>query len=133
MGTKKGRELHSKGKTLPVSVGDNGGGEAYAAAVAAALRNELGGTRSAAKCVMRWTGASERTAKGWLGGISGPSGVHLVALLRHSDAVFALVLRLSGRAASSSPGDLVVVRRHLLDALAALNRVAGDAERSLGA
>lgn len=132
MGTEKGRKLHGKGRTLPVSMGNNGGREAYAAAVAAALRSELGGTRSAAKSLMRWTGASERTAKAWLGGISGPSGEHLVALVRHSDAVFALVLRLSGRAAGSSPGDLLVVRRHLLDALAALNRVAGDAEGPLG-
>jgi hypothetical protein len=132
VGTEKGRKPHEKGRTLPVWAGESGGGEAYAAAVAAALRSELGGTRSAAKSLMRWTGASERTAKAWLGGISGPSGEHLIALLRNSDAVFALVLRLSGRAAGSGPGELLVVRRHLLDALAALNRVAGDMEGSIG-
>ncbi|MBX6382447.1 MAG: hypothetical protein IRZ07_05650 [Microbispora sp.] len=117
---------------MPVSAGDSGGGEAYAATLAAALRSELGGKRAAAKTLMRWTGASERTAKAWLGGISGPSGEHLIALLRHSDAVFALVLRLSGRVASSGPDDLAVARRHLLAALAALDRAAGNAEGSLG-
>jgi hypothetical protein len=66
VGTEKGRKLHRKGRTLPISVGDSVNGEAYATAVAAALRSEVGGTRSAAKSLMRWTGASERAAKAWL-------------------------------------------------------------------
>lgn len=122
MGTEKGRKLHRKGRTLPVSANDNGGGEDYPVAIAAALRSELGGTRAAAKTLMRWTGASERTAKAWLGGISGPSGEHLVALLRHSDAVFSTVLHLSGRAARSGRDDLALARQHLLDALDALGK-----------
>jgi hypothetical protein len=75
--------------------GENGGGREldYARAVAKALRAELGDTHLAIKTVMRWTGASERTVKNWLAGTSGPCGMHLVALVRHSDATLESVLR----------------------------------------
>jgi hypothetical protein len=53
--------------------------------VSAALRVDLGKTRNAAKIVMRWTGASESTVKNWFAGTKGPSGEHLVTLVRHSD------------------------------------------------
>ena len=69
---------------------------------------------------MRWTGAGERTVKTWLGGISGPSGDHLISLMRHSDAVFAVVLNLSDRTPIGVVDDLTLVRQHLLDAVAAL-------------
>lgn len=127
MGTEKGRKLHRKGGTLHASGGD-GGGDAYAAALAAALRSELGGMRAAAKTLMRWTGAGERTAKAWLAGISGPSGDHLISLLRHSDAAFAAVLRISGRHTISGRDDLVVARRYLVDALAALDKATGSSD-----
>jgi hypothetical protein len=42
------------------------------AAIAYALRNQLGTTHQATKIVMGWTGAGERTVKNWLAGISGP-------------------------------------------------------------
>jgi len=45
---------------------------AYRTAIADALRRELGPTHQAIKTVMRWTGASERTAKYWLSGERGP-------------------------------------------------------------
>ena len=48
---------------------------------------------------MRWTGAGERSAKNWLGGTRGPTGEHLLSLIRHSDAVLGAVLRFSGREA----------------------------------
>ena len=47
---------------------------AYRKAIADTLRRELGHTHQAIKTVMRWTGASERTAKYWLSGERGPSG-----------------------------------------------------------
>ena len=75
------------------------GGLSYPRAIAAALRGELGHTHQAIKRVMRWTGAGERTAKNWLGGTRGPTGEHLLSLVRHSDAVLDAVLRLSGREA----------------------------------
>ena len=45
--------------------------EDFAKAISTALRKELGSSHVAAKTVMRWTGASERTAKNWLGGVCG--------------------------------------------------------------
>ena len=69
----------------------------YRSAIAAALRDELGLTHRAIKTLMRWTGASERTVKYWLAGERGPSGHHLIALARHSDAVLFVVLALAGR------------------------------------
>ena len=49
------------------------------------------------KIVMRWTGVSERTAKNWFSGTHGPSGEHLVELMRCSDEVLATVLKAAGR------------------------------------
>ena len=59
----------------------------YPLAIAYALKCELGSTHQAVKIIRRWTGAGERTVKNWLAGISGPSGQHLVDLIRHSDDV----------------------------------------------
>ena len=70
---------------------------AIAIAIAAALRDELGLTHRAVKTAMRWTGASERTVKYWIAGERGPSGEHLIALARHSDIVFHMVLMLANR------------------------------------
>src|SRR3954470_15343097 len=69
----------------------------YVGAIADALRTELGGSHRATKTLMRWTGASERTAKNWLSGRCGPSGDHLIRLARESDVVLATVLALAGR------------------------------------
>ncbi len=69
----------------------------YQTAIAAALRDELGLTHRAVKTAMRWTGASERTVKYWIAGERGPSGEHLIALARHSDIVFHVVLMLANR------------------------------------
>jgi hypothetical protein len=69
----------------------------YALVVAGALHDELGGSHRAIKTIVRWTGASERTAKNWLAGTSGPSGEHLIALTRNSDEVFDAILILAGR------------------------------------
>lgn len=46
---------------------------------------------------MRWTRASERAVKGWISGKGGPSGEHLIPLMAYFDAVFAAVLRVTGR------------------------------------
>jgi pyocin large subunit-like protein len=69
----------------------------YEAVVAAAVRRELGGSHQAIKTLMRRTGASSRTAKNWLAGATGPTGAHLVKLMRSSDSVFEAVLRMAGR------------------------------------
>ena len=69
----------------------------YRTAVALALHEELGETHRAIKMARRcsWTGTSERTVKNWFSGERGPSGDHLIALMRHSDAV--LYVALAGR------------------------------------
>lgn len=69
----------------------------YVAAISTALRDELGTTGAASKTIMRWTGASERTARNWMTGVAGPSGHHLVSLMRESDAVLSAVLAMSTR------------------------------------
>ena len=69
----------------------------YRRAIADALRRELGPTHQAIKTAMRWTGASERTAKYWLSGERGPSGEHLILLAQHSDAVLVSILTLAER------------------------------------
>lgn len=63
---------------------------------ALALRDELGASRRATKTVMRWTGVSDTTARAWLQGRVGPSGLHLLALAANSPAVMIVVLRLTG-------------------------------------
>jgi hypothetical protein len=66
--TKKGRTLHSEGRKLPFNGEDMGSPVSYAAELAAALRREMQKRPAAAKVVMHWTGASERTVKAWLVG-----------------------------------------------------------------
>jgi hypothetical protein len=99
----KGNVLPKLGKELPTARRNSSIG--YAAAIAEALTTELRGSNRAIKTVMRWTGASERTVKGWLSGTSGPSGEHLISLLQNSDTLLERVLRLAGR------GSLIEGRR----------------------
>lgn len=68
-----------------------------ASAIGEALRRELGSSHQATKTVMRWTGASDRSAKNWIGGTRVPSGEHLILLARHSDAVMTAVMILARR------------------------------------
>jgi hypothetical protein len=100
------------GKDIPELV--SGAGSNYAGAVAEALRTELGDSHRAHKTLMRWTGANERTAKNWLSGVNGPSGEHLIRLMRNSDRVFDCVLMLSDR-------QPVLSRRKLEDLLRVLS------------
>jgi N-acyl-D-aspartate/D-glutamate deacylase len=70
---------------------------AYPTVIAMALKREVGDSARSIKTLMRWTGAGERTVKNWLGAVRGPSGAHLIALVRHSATVYFAVLSLSGR------------------------------------
>lgn len=99
------------GKKFPVDVGSSS--STYAALIADVLKSELGNTHQAHKTLMRWTGANERTAKNWLSGSNGPSGEHLLQLMRSSDRVFDFVLRLSHRPAVLSNARLAEVRNSL--------------------
>lgn len=87
--------------------------DAYATAIARALSTELGNTHQAVKTVMAWTGAGERTAKNWFAGTSGPSGEHLLTLVRNSDQVLEVFLRMAGRKNAMAATKLVDLREKL--------------------
>lgn len=107
-----GKMLRKKGKRFPGRASTSDG---YAAAIADALRTELGGTHRATKTVMRWTGASERTVKNWLSARCGPSGDHLIRLARESDTILATVLALADRNHHRVGGDILRIRDSLED------------------
>ncbi len=116
---KVGNEFPKKGNSLPLRDADVVS-LPYEAVVAAAVRQELGGSHQAIKTLMRRTGASARTAKNWLSGAAGPSGAHLVELMRSSDHVFDAILKLAGRDAGSGDGSVTEVRQLLKRAVVLL-------------
>lgn len=95
----------------------------YASSIADALRTELGQSHRATKTVMRWTGASDRTAKNWLSGCCGPSGRHLICLARESDTVLATILGLAGRNRHLVGADLLQIRAALVSATALIDEL----------
>jgi hypothetical protein len=102
----------------------------YSLAVAYALKSELGSTHQAVKIIMRWTGAGERTVKNWLAGISGPSGQHLVDLIRHSDDVLEVLLNLAGRQHIVAAQKLVDVRNKLAETVEQIDTLMGKGNRT---
>lgn len=68
----------------------------YIVQISNALRGELGGTGMAVKTIMRWAGVSDRSARTWMNGSGSPSGYHLLRLARECDAVFEVMLDLTG-------------------------------------
>ena len=105
--------LPKKGIVLPN--GENFG--SYRAAIAYALRKQLGTTHQAVKTIRRWTGAGERTVKNWLVGIGGPNGQHLVDLIRHSDEVLEILLLLARRQQITAAKKLVDSRNKFAEML----------------
>lgn len=85
----------------------------YAVGIAMALHTELGGTHQATKTLMRWTNANEKTVKNWMAGSSGPSGKHLVALVKHSDLALAAFLGMAGRPQALTASELPLLRQKL--------------------
>ncbi|MEN2786101.1 hypothetical protein ACFOKI_06820 [Sphingomonas qilianensis] len=69
---------------------------------------------------MRWTGASDRTARNWMSGAAGPSGYHLICLARESNAVLAAMLALSGRPELALSTDVQAVEVALAKAMGSL-------------
>jgi hypothetical protein len=110
------------GRKIPTAL-SNGGVSAYACSIADVLRSELGDSHRAHKTLMRWTGANERTAKNWLSGINGPSGEHLLRIMKNSDQVFECVLMLAGRKPMLSRHNLEELR----SALANTSRLLAEA------
>ena len=93
----------------------------FSLAIAYALKCELGSTHQAVKIIMRWTGAGERTVKNWMAGISGPSGQHLVDLIRHSDNVLEVLLVMAGRQQIIAAHNLIEVRDKLAETVAQID------------
>jgi hypothetical protein len=98
----------------------------YPRAIAYALKCELGSTHQAVKIIMRWTGAGERSVKNWLAGISGPSGQHLVDLIRNSDDVLAILLILAGRRQVLAAQRLIDVRNRLAETIQQIDAMMGE-------
>ncbi len=90
-----GRSFQSeKGNSFPTAATDC---LSFQAAVADALRRDFGGAPSSVKHVAKLVNANERAVRNWFDARNGPSGEHLVMLMRHSTAVVEMVLALSGR------------------------------------
>jgi hypothetical protein len=87
----------------------------FASEVAAALNSELGQTRAHIKIVAAWTGANERTVKNWFAGNYGPSGDHLVTLIRYSDTVLSAVLSMSNRQSLLKTSKFNEIERRLIE------------------
>ncbi len=93
--------------------------------IASALKRSLGDSRAGVKTVARWTGANEKTVKNWFSGTYGPSGMHLIALARHSDEVLCTFLAMAGREDLMVAIKLATAEEAIADLL--------DAVRQLGA
>jgi hypothetical protein len=107
-----------RGRYFPLDPTDT-----YAPAIAQALRRQLGETHQAVKTVMRWTGASERTAKNWFSGRTGPSGQHLLGLMRHSDDVLVTLLLLSGRRQMAAAKKIIEMRNALAETVELIDQL----------
>jgi len=95
--TENDRIFRSKsGKTFPDEAASSGS-PSLATAIAAALSRDFGSSPGAVKRVAKLVNANERAVRNWFDAKNGPSGEHLVKLMRHSGAVVEVVLVLSGR------------------------------------
>ncbi|MEZ6012131.1 MAG: hypothetical protein R3C08_09715 [Hyphomonas sp.] len=99
--------------------------EEFAAEIAAALQRSLGSGRARIKIVAGWTGANERTVKNWFSGLYGPSGEHLVGLVRHSDEVLEAFLSMAERQNLLVTTKLVTIEHAILELLTDIRRLAG--------
>lgn len=93
--TKAGKGIPGKSRAASESLSRR---EAFTRVMAAALREEYGHTGSAIKTVAMIADANERAVRNWFEAKNGPSGMHLVSLIQHSDCVMEALLTLAGRA-----------------------------------
>jgi hypothetical protein len=113
--------VQMKGTLVPNSDG------AFVMLVSAALRHDLGGSAQASKSIMRWTGASERSARNWLLGDKAPNGRHLVMLARYSPSVWQLVLTMADRPTDAIAEDVFIAQAALSRAIAILTEMTSKA------
>lgn len=122
-----------KGKVFPGGNDRENDTTAYPELIAGALRSELGNSHRAAKTVMRWTGASERTVKHWLAGRHGPGGEYLVVLMSESDAVFDAILEAAGRHGAVIAARMLAAHGTMAEVMAMVERErTGPANSTLG-
>lgn len=114
--------LPKTGKRFPGRSDRESDGSSYAAIIAGALAKELGDTHRAAKVLMGWTGAGERTAKHWLAGLHGPTGDHLLVLMRESEAVFEAVLAAIDRRDAAIAARMLAAQRSLQETASLIQR-----------
>ncbi|WP_233352789.1 hypothetical protein [Maricaulis alexandrii] len=107
-----------------------GGPGGYEQTIAMALRSELGTSHQAIKTLMSWTGASERSAKHWLSGTHGPSGRHLIALAKHSDAILIYILVAADRPAAAVSVRWAGLRQQLLSLVQQLDEAIASSTNS---
>ena len=131
MSAKKGTSLPISGTSLPHGL-QNGLGEVdYTQMVAAALQKHFCRARGATKTVM--DGRALPTAPSKTGSLESEdsnSGSFLVFVARHSDDVFAVLLRLTGRQLMLE-GDLVEARQKIQSVMAMLDEVMASRERAI--
>lgn len=95
--TKKDRKIQSdSGKEIQIGPAPARGTD-FAVAISDALHKEFGDTHAAIKIVVGLTQANERAVKNWFLAKNGPTGQHLVDLIRSSDEVLQVVLLLADR------------------------------------
>lgn len=118
----KGEDLPEKGEKLHSGRMGREQVREFAQAVARALKEEL--ARGALiKTIMSWTGAGERTVKGWLAGSNAPQGIHLDGLFRSSEAVYRLMMLRAGRRPVVTRDGLEALRRQLAGLVGAIDAV----------
>ena len=104
----------------------------FASEIAAALHRGYGGSRSGMKTVVALTGANERAVRNWFDGKNGPSGEHLIALVRHCDPVLEAVLILAGRERLLTAKLVIEAKEKLVEILELLHQLDAGANPGAG-
>jgi len=102
---KNDRKIHQVLGNINSAKSDAARGIEFTRTIAEALHRDFGETHAAVKTVVALTQAHERAVKNWFSAKNGPTGRHLVDLVRSSDEVLEAVLRMSGRS------DLIVAKK----------------------
>ena len=113
-----GKEFPSPGNSAPTS-------GYFAGVIAEALHRGFGDARSAVKTVAALTGANERAVRNWFDGRNGPSGEHLVELVKHSDEVLEALLAMCSRNELIAAHRIIDTRRELKEMIGQLDEYFG--------
>ena len=108
----KGEKLPKKGEKLPSSKTRQEQAQEFTQAIADALKEEMARGASI-KTIMAWTGAGERTVKGWLAGSYAPRAFQLESLFRSSEAVYERMMNRSGRKVIVNRAELMAIKAQL--------------------